>query len=81
MVVTLHANDLDDGENKEVEYSFVGNSPNQADFRINNVTGEIKTIQKLDAGRTPNYKVNNKRLTLSSNAKINSFADVQLKTL
>ncbi|XP_021572413.1 LOW QUALITY PROTEIN: protocadherin beta-15-like [Carlito syrichta] len=58
LVVTVSAQDLDTGINGEIVYSFLyGDEETSKTFALNELTGEIKIIRKLDFEKIVSYEV------------------------
>ncbi|XP_031754620.1 protocadherin gamma-B1 isoform X10 [Xenopus tropicalis] len=59
-VLHVNATDRDEGTNAQITYSFIKTSENDIHspmFSINQINGEIKTLQKLDFELTRNYEM------------------------
>eukprot|EP00063_Salmo_salar_P018796 XP_013993631.1 PREDICTED: protocadherin gamma-C5-like [Salmo salar] len=58
LVLTVRANDLDEGTNSKIEYSFESHTADsiQTQFVINQDTGEITLSQSLDYEISPSFK-------------------------
>uniref|UniRef100_A0A674AKP1 Protocadherin gamma-C5-like n=2 Tax=Salmo trutta TaxID=8032 RepID=A0A674AKP1_SALTR len=58
LVLTVRANDLDEGTNSKIEYSFESHTADsiQTLFVINQDTGEITLLQSLDYEISPSFK-------------------------
>ncbi|XP_025023958.1 protocadherin Fat 2 [Python bivittatus] len=59
LVIKLNATDLDEGINKEVAYSFQNRVPVKLKyiFTLDSVSGEMKTIEKLDFEEDRQYEI------------------------
>ena len=53
-VFNVSATDLDSGENGRISYSLINSD---GFFKINSVTGEVRTLQKLDSERIPSHEL------------------------